>query len=178
MMLNFALTISHFLQLKNTHFQWIKGHLVEMSFLFWTHFLTNLLTIFYCCTTRPRGYKTFSCSTQLSMKFILLINVKMPTTVCILTFISRINDWLWWLKPESSIDFGYLSSWNFMLSWVEQEKMFIASGPGLCWVWSETQFILRLCAIKLYEEDAESNLQAAVVIVKSHMVCIFLIQND
>ena len=37
-MLNFALTISHFLQLKNTHFQCIKGHLVEMSFLFWIHF--------------------------------------------------------------------------------------------------------------------------------------------
>ena len=30
-------------------------------------------------------------STQLSMKFILLINVKMPTIVGILTFISRIN---------------------------------------------------------------------------------------
>ena len=28
---------------------------------------------------------------QLSMKFILLINVKMPTIVGILTFISRIN---------------------------------------------------------------------------------------
>ena len=31
------------------------------------------------------------CSTQLSMKFILLINVKMPTIVGILTFISRVN---------------------------------------------------------------------------------------
>ena len=26
---------------------------------------------------RPRGYKTFSCSTQLSMKFVLLINLKL-----------------------------------------------------------------------------------------------------
>ena len=34
----------------------------------------------------------FSCSTKLSMKFILLINVKMPTNVCISTFISRIHD--------------------------------------------------------------------------------------
>ena len=41
--------------------------------------------------TWPRGYKTFLCSTQLSMKFILLINVKMPTIVGILTFVSRIN---------------------------------------------------------------------------------------
>ena len=40
---------------------------------------------------RPRGYKTFSCSTQLSTKFILLINVKIPTVVGILTFISMIN---------------------------------------------------------------------------------------
>ena len=35
--------------------------------------------------------KLFSYSTQLSTKFILLINVKMPTIVCIITFISMIN---------------------------------------------------------------------------------------
>ena len=35
--------------------------------------------------------KLFSCSTQLSTKFILLINVKMPTIDGILTFISMIN---------------------------------------------------------------------------------------
>ena len=35
--------------------------------------------------------KLFSCSTQLSSKFILLINVKMPTIVGILTFISMID---------------------------------------------------------------------------------------
>ena len=35
--------------------------------------------------------KLFSCSTQLSKKFILLISVKMPTIVGILTFMSRIN---------------------------------------------------------------------------------------
>ena len=38
----------------------------------------------------PR-FKTFLYSTQLSTKFILLINVKMPTIVGILTFISRIT---------------------------------------------------------------------------------------
>ena len=32
-----------------------------------------------------------TCSTQLSMKFFLFINVKMPTIVGILTFISREN---------------------------------------------------------------------------------------
>ena len=35
--------------------------------------------------------KLFPCSTQLSTKFILLINVKMPTIVGILTFFSMIN---------------------------------------------------------------------------------------
>ena len=57
-----------------------------------------------------QGYKTFSCSTQLSMMFKLLINIKIakindilrfetsmpihviyPANKCILTFISRIN---------------------------------------------------------------------------------------
>ena len=44
----------------------------------------------------PEVLKLFLFSTQLSMKFILLINVKMPTIVGILTFISKmnINDWL------------------------------------------------------------------------------------
>ena len=53
------------------------------------------------CSTEPnenfvkpglKVIKLFSCSTQLGMKFILLINVKMPTVVGILTFISRIID--------------------------------------------------------------------------------------
>ena len=39
----------------------------------------------YTCTnysySRPRGYKIFSCSTWLSIKFILLINVKMSHLV-------------------------------------------------------------------------------------------------
>ena len=42
----------------------------------------------------PEVIKLFSCSTQLRSKFILLINVKMPTINGILTFISRINDQL------------------------------------------------------------------------------------
>ena len=39
----------------------------------------------------PEVIKLFPWSTQLSTKFILLINVKMPTMVGILTFISMIN---------------------------------------------------------------------------------------
>ena len=41
--------------------------------------------------TWPEVIKLFSCSTQLSTKLIMLINVKMPTIVGILTFISMIN---------------------------------------------------------------------------------------
>ena len=84
------------------------------------------------CEVRPRGYKTLSCSTQLSAKFqlliklkyrqinkflalnlpdvvfIMLINVKMPTIVGILIFISWIN---------------------FVLSRVEYDKSNITLGP-------------------------------------------------
>ena len=42
-------------------------------------------------TLGPDVIKLFSCSTQLSTKFNLLINVKMSIIVCILTFISMIN---------------------------------------------------------------------------------------
>ena len=39
----------------------------------------------------PEVIKLFSCSTQLKMKFLLLINVKMPTIVGILTFMNKKN---------------------------------------------------------------------------------------
>ena len=45
----------------------------------------------YAEKSGPKGYKTFSCSSQLSINFILLINVKIPTNVGILTFISMMN---------------------------------------------------------------------------------------
>ena len=48
--------------------------------------------------------KPFPCLTQLGIKFILLINVKMPTLVCILTFMSRINT----TQSKESIIFNYL----------------------------------------------------------------------
>ena len=43
------------------------------------------------CEPGPEVIKINSCSTQLSMNFFLLINVKMPTIVGILTFMSRKN---------------------------------------------------------------------------------------
>ena len=45
----------------------------------------------YLKTTDPEFIKLFPCSTELITKFILLINVKMPTIIGILAFISRIN---------------------------------------------------------------------------------------
>ena len=50
----------------------------------------------------PVVIKLCSCSTQLSMKFFLLINVKMPTVVGILTFMSRKNSILGFSGPEKS----------------------------------------------------------------------------
>ena len=52
--------------------------------------------------------KLFSYSTQLSMKFILLINVKMPTIVGFLTFISMMIQHLRDLNKETSLFVGIL----------------------------------------------------------------------
>ena len=57
----------------------------------------------------PEVIKLFSCSTQLSAKFILLINVKMPTIVGILTFISMINTASERLKATNFFTFRYFS---------------------------------------------------------------------
>ena len=57
----------------------------------------------------PMLIKLFSCSAQLRLKFILLINVKMPTIVGILTFMSRMNHRLWSSKISISIYLGYYS---------------------------------------------------------------------
>ena len=63
--------------------------------------------------------KLFPCSTQLSMNLFFLINVKMPTTVGILTVLSKKNNILGLSEPEKA-DFLYIfilmSIQNFMLS--------------------------------------------------------------
>ena len=56
-----------------------------------------------------QGNSNFLGSDKPRMLFFQLVNVKMPTIVGILTFLSRKN---------------------FVLSWVEHEKSFITSGPG------------------------------------------------
>ena len=52
----------------------------------------------------PGVIKLFEYSTQLSMKFILLTNVKMPTIVGILTFISIINKTSERLKARNCVN--------------------------------------------------------------------------
>ena len=53
--------------------------------------------------------KLVLCSTQLITKLIMLINVKMPTIVVILTFISMINTTLNGLKArEAALSFNIL----------------------------------------------------------------------
>ena len=54
---------------------------------------------------RLQGYKKFSCSTQLNMKFFLLINVKMPTVVGILMLMSRKNSILGLPEPVKKLNF-------------------------------------------------------------------------
>ena len=48
------------------------------------------------------GYKTFSVLNSFSMKFFLFINVKMPTIVGILTFMSRKNSIISLSEPTRS----------------------------------------------------------------------------
>ena len=71
----------------------------------------NLENMFLCLMahTGPEVIKLFSCSAQLRLKFILLINVKMPTIVGILTFMSRINYKFLSFEPEFFNNFDYFS---------------------------------------------------------------------
>ena len=66
------------------------------------------------------------------MTFILLINVKMPTIVGILTVISRINTTSECFEQENPLFFSILlsmSSKNYMFNSAEQEIRCITSGP-------------------------------------------------
>ena len=53
--------------------------------------LSGMLSASQTVWTRPGINFFFSCSNHLCMKFIMLINAKMPTTVGHLTFVSKIN---------------------------------------------------------------------------------------
>ena len=78
----------------------------------------------------PKVIKPFSCSTQLSMKFSLLINMKMPTTYLLAEKFSCSD--MFTKKDSATVsNLRFISRTNFMLSWVEQEKKsFTISAPG------------------------------------------------
>ena len=57
----------------------------------------------------PEVIRLFPCSTQLSTKFILVINVEMPLIVGILTFISMINTTSERLKARNFLICRYFS---------------------------------------------------------------------
>ena len=62
-----------------------------MHWLFFKSILWDFDVEFISFSDGPKVIKDFSCSTQLSMKFFLLLNVKMPTVVGILKFMGRKN---------------------------------------------------------------------------------------
>ena len=88
--------------------------------------LTNDVVIFEQSGPGPEVIKLFSCSTQLSMNFFLLINIKKP-------HIWAGNSILGLSEPKSAefLDiFILMCIYNFTLSWVKHEKSFITSGLG------------------------------------------------
>ena len=75
----------------------------------------------------PEVIKKFSCSTWLSM----LINVKVPTIVGILTFMGRINTTSERLKARNIFICQYFSFYEQLKFHAQLSmKSFITSGPG------------------------------------------------
>ena len=94
----------------------------------------------------PEVIKLFSCSTQLSTKFILLINVKMPTIVGILTFISKINTTSERLKARNFFICQYFSFYEQLkfraqLSWAWKKfyNLKARSRGYKTWIQSQTR---------------------------------------
>ena len=115
--------------------------------LFFQKILSAIPSCIKQCGSRsgPEVIKLFPCSTQLSTKFILFINVKMPTIVGILTFISRINttsERLRW-KGRNVFIFQHFSfqeqlKFRAQLSWVWFKLYNLGARPGklldLIWI--------------------------------------------
>ena len=63
-------------------------------------FIKTRIKKLFCDQPGPEVIKPYPCSTQLSMNFFVLINVILPTTVGILTFMSRKNSILVLYEPD------------------------------------------------------------------------------
>ena len=84
-----------------------------------------------------QGYTTFTFSDHLSIKFLLFVNVKMPTIVGILTFISRVNTPTECIKLWENLNFQYFSFLEVEISCTAEFSMnlfmpppFIMGGGG------------------------------------------------
>ena len=122
---------------------WPLGSLVCDVFLCFCYFPIS------CFESRPGVIKLFSYSTQLSMKFILLITVKMPTIVGILTFISRIRTSSERLKAWNNYIFQHLSfyeqlKFHAQLRWAWKKFYYLRAGVVLDCIdsWSLPSLIL------------------------------------
>ena len=98
--------------------------------------------------------KLFPCSSQLIRKFILLINVKIPTIVGILTYISMINTTSERLKARNFFICRYISFYEQLkfCAGVElgMKKVFITLGPDL-----DTNCLKRLLAYDTNRQRAK-----------------------
>ena len=87
-------------------------------------------------TTGPKVIKLFfSCSTWLSMKLSLLINVKMPTIVVIFIFISNQISYSAMFNKKK---FKTVRLWDLLAGQIScsaelSMKMFYNLGTGVCW---------------------------------------------
>ena len=86
-----SVTVCLITQYRFPRYKQLKAYKKKVLSVFEKMAFNLKLYSFYHIASAPEVIKLFSYSTRLSMKFILLINVKMPTTVGILTFISMIN---------------------------------------------------------------------------------------
>ena len=79
----------------------------------------------------PEVIKLFSCSTEQSMKFHMVIKIKIPTVhiFFMLTSAEHAQLSLAWKKFQNFVSILIFISKKFMLNWVEHEKRFITSGP-------------------------------------------------
>ena len=75
--------------------------MVTVYLVYTVSIVTSLQNIvFHLLTPGPKVIKLFPCSTRLNMKIFLLINIKMPTIVGILTIMGRKNNTLGLSEPE------------------------------------------------------------------------------
>ena len=79
--------------------EWYIKHSIELCVSFFFVQYINW-TLGNSSNPGPEVIKRFSCSTQLSMEVLLLINVKMPTIVGILTVMSGKNSILGLSEPK------------------------------------------------------------------------------